>query len=412
MEWWIPVNRFLNRKRRSYAWIAGGTLWIVWIISILLGPGKMDLANQVIGTDYIQFYAAGTTIRNGEGDRLYDFTYQRQLEQAIAGPEFDTFHAFITPPFLAVLYSPLSLIPYSLSFAVWSVLGVMFLYFSIRLLNSIEVKNQFLWALSWFPVFATISFGQNSLLSLMLLALTYVLWKHEKKLASGLICSLLIYKPQLIIGVGILWLLEWRHDYKSLVGLVLGGFILIGLSFWFLPIASKEYIHLTFERLPTLSSLKGFPLWHSQTLRDFWLLILPNTQQLANWFHIIVSAGGFLYFRRFRQHHFDQKSILFAGAICLTILITPHAMIYDWTILIIPALLVWEIRPQIHEQLTVLFALVWVVTFISTQLTHFQLNLFSRALQLSIPVFIFVLVSLYIVLQRSSKAYGQADSRL
>ncbi len=165
----------------------------------------MDLANQVIGTDYIQFYAAGTTIRNGEGDRLYDFTYQRQLEQAIAGPEFDTFHAFITPPVLAVLYSPLSFIPYSLSFAVWSVLGVMFLYFSIRLLNSIEVKNQFLWALSWFPVFATISFGQNSLLSLMLLALTYVLWKHEKKLASGLICSLLLYKPQLIIGVGILW---------------------------------------------------------------------------------------------------------------------------------------------------------------------------------------------------------------
>jgi hypothetical protein len=83
MTWWMRFNKIFTPRRLSYAWIAGGVLWFTWALSLILGPGMMDLAGQVIGTDYLQFYAAGTTIMQGESDNLYNFDYQSQLERSM-----------------------------------------------------------------------------------------------------------------------------------------------------------------------------------------------------------------------------------------------------------------------------------------------------------------------------------------
>jgi hypothetical protein len=79
----IAKEPFLNHKRLRYALLAGGVMWIGWLISLIFGSGKLDLAGQVVGTDYVQFYAAGKTIRMGESTHLYDFDYQHQLEEKI-----------------------------------------------------------------------------------------------------------------------------------------------------------------------------------------------------------------------------------------------------------------------------------------------------------------------------------------
>src|SRR4030042_3990436 len=168
MTWWLGFNRFLTPRRLTYAWIAGGTLWVAWLLSIFFGPGKMDLAGQVIGTDYLQYYAAGVTVREGQSANLYDFSFQSQLEQTIAGPGFSSYHAFITPPFLAWLFVPFSVLPYIWSFLVWSSLSALFLWLSLKLLPAKNPGRSWLWSLTWFPIFAAISFGQNSLLSLFL----------------------------------------------------------------------------------------------------------------------------------------------------------------------------------------------------------------------------------------------------
>ncbi|MBN1919766.1 MAG: hypothetical protein JW892_00855, partial [Anaerolineae bacterium] len=70
------LARFLTPRRLRYAWIAAGALWIAWLLSIALGPGYLDLAGQPVGTDYLQFYAAGRTLIRGESARLYDMAYQ------------------------------------------------------------------------------------------------------------------------------------------------------------------------------------------------------------------------------------------------------------------------------------------------------------------------------------------------
>jgi hypothetical protein len=227
------------------------------------------------------------------------------------------------------------------------------------------------------------------------MSLTFWLMKKEKYLAAGLVGSLLLFKPQLVLGIGLLWLLENRYYWKSLIGLLLGGSILAGLSFWLLPEASRAYIDLSRNFLPQLIYQEQFPLWHLHSLRGFWILLFPGQELLAEGLSLILSfvgIVGYIYFWRTRRHQLD---LLFAGAIILTIWISPHAMIYDWSILIVPAFLLWYILPDMRELWRPIFALVWLATFISGPLTFSMLKSLHFAIQISIPVFIFVSIMVY-----------------
>ena len=392
MTWWMKFNQFLNPRRMKYAWIAGGALWFAWLISCILGPGNMDLAGQVVGTDYITIYASGVALRQGQSANLYNFDYQFQLEQSIAGPELTTFNAFITPPFLAWLFVPFSVLPYTWSFVAWSLLSVLFLWVSLKLLSTEKPIKAFIYSLTWFPIFATISFGENSLLSLFILCLTYWCWRKEKYLLAGLVCSLLLYKPQLILGVGLLWLLEWRRSWRALMGLVFGGFLLFGLSIWLLPDASRAYLELVRSTIPDMVYQDQFPLWHLHSQRGFWILLFPGQKLLVEGLSLLLSVAGIVAYIFFWRGNRKEPDLLFAGAICLTIWITPHAMIYDWSILLIPAILFWQARPELQNIWKPLFTLVWIATFLSGVLTYAQMMIIPFAIQISIPLLLFALI--------------------
>lgn len=379
----IGKEPFLNHKRLRYALIAGGALWIGWFVSILFGSGNKDLAGQVIGTDYVQFYSAGTTLRIGRSAQLYDFVFQHDLEEQIIGSPINGVHGFITPPFMAWIFVPLSALPYEWSFAVWSMLGLVFLWLSLLWLEVRHITKLLPWALSWFPIFATISFGQNGLLSLALLCLTYKWWSKGHHWVAGFIGSLLLYKPQLILGVGLLWLLEWRRDWKALAGLALGGGMLAGLCLGVTLEASIDYIKFSRTILPTLLSQEGFPIWHAHTPRAFWQLLLTGQPRLADYMYGLCLVAGIAVYIHFWRRVRDQPALLYAGAICLTIWISPHAMIYDWAIFLLPAVLLWQNRPADWRGV---FALMWVATFLSGPLTLAQMKLIPFSIQISVPI--------------------------
>lgn len=402
------VNRLLTPQRISYVWVAGGAMWLGWLISIWLGPGKVDLAGQVIGTDYLQFYAAGQTLRQGQSAQLYNTDFQAKLEQDIIGPELKSYHAFITPPFLAWVFVPFSLLPYTLSFVLWSLLGLLLLGLSLGALGQAGLKSYGL-AMTWYPIFAAISFGQNSLLSLSILTLVYTLWRKGYRWQAGLAASLLLYKPQLALGIGILWLLEWRQDWKALVGMALGAATLATLSFSLLPNASLAYVQFARNVLPDLPSWASFPLWHLHTVRGFFRLLLPETipgfKWLADGLTAILSLLGVWIFYRFWRSFRGERDLLFGAAICLTLWLTPHAMIYDWAILLIPLFLIWHAQPGLRRTLRPLLALLWLAVFFSSPLTAIQLRFLPFAIQISIPALAYALWAVQQILQtRRSKA--------
>jgi len=94
---------------------------------------------------------------------------------------------------------------------------------------------------------------------------------------------------------------------------------------------------------------------------------------------------------RFWRRHRDRFPLTFAAAVALTLWITPHAMIYDWAVLLIPAILLWEEVPEGRGRWRALYALVWLATFLGDPLTYGQWRWFHRAVQVTVPVLGFVL---------------------
>lgn len=379
------MTRWLTPRRLSYAWLTGGVLWLAWLGSILLGPGNLDLAGQPVGTDFLEFYTAGATLLRGESAHFYDMDYQARLQREIIGPDLRAYYAFITPPFLAALFAPLALLPYGLAFALWSFLGLVALWASIRLLG-IRSSRPFLWALTWFPVFAAVSYGQNSLLSLFLLALTYRLWQGGRPWAAGLALAALMYKPQLTLGVVILWLVSGREGWKALTGWVLGSVALTVLCVLAWPEASRAYLHFARTVLPDLPHWQEFPLWHLHTVRGFWRMLIPEWPLLGDALTLLLAGLGIVGGYRFWRRHRTCVPLAFAAAVVLTLWITPHAMIYDWAVLLIPAILLWEEAPQWRGRWRALYALIWLATFLGGPLTYGQWQLLHRAVQVTVPV--------------------------
>lgn len=386
---------FLNSKRLGYALIAGAILWAGWFGSVLLGKGNRDATGQVLGVDYLAFYTGGKLILQGQGAELYNLQAQQAVQQKVAGENWKDLDIFFNPPFYAWLFVPFALLPYKLSVFIWIILEMAALWLSLRILGIKNPRQAFFWSLTFNPVFSTVSFGQNTLLSLLLLSLTYALWKRGKPWAAGLVCSLLFYKPQLILGIGVLWLFQIifkRRDWQALVGLAIGGGVLTGMCFLFMPDASRAYVGFARKILPGFTTWEGYPLWNAHTPRAFWQLLLPGLPGLADGLFGLCAAAGLLAYGAFWKRFREQPALLFAGSVALTVWLTPHAMVYDWAILILPAVLLWQNTPGDWKGV---FALVWVAAFISGPLTLGQLKLMPLAVQVSVPALVIAVIWIY-----------------
>lgn len=377
-------QRFLNARRMRYPFLIGAAMWIPWLFSILTGPGNMDLTGHPVGADFLQFYAAGYAARTGQTARLYDLPFQWQLQQQIAGPENQQLYGFITPPHLAWLYAPLSALPFGLAFGLWSIFGIVLLWVSLRLLGARNAWP-FVWSLTWYVVFTSVSYGQNSLLSLALLAGSYWLWRRQRLFSAGIVLSLLMYKPQLTIGVALLWLLEPHRNLRALLGFVIGTSFTVGLSFLLLPEPSASYVTFARTVLPRLPHWLDFPLWNLHTIRGFWYLLLPKAVLLADVLSVVLTSGGIAAFVCFWRRYRGNSPLLYAGAICLTWWLTPHAMIYDLVILLIPAYLLWRAIPEARGDWRAVFGVAWLATLLSAPVNVAQMLVLPVVVQITVP---------------------------
>ncbi len=380
------LGSILTPKRLNYARVVAIAVWAAWLGSVARGSHLVDPFGQVIGADYLEFYAAGQVVRTGESVRLYDVEFMTGVEQQIVGPGLKRYYAFLTPPFLAWLFVPLSCIPYLWSYIAWTSAGLMALWASLALLGLNRRGAAFTWALTFFPVFACVSYGQNSFLSLLILSTSYWCWQKGFAGWSGLAASLLAFKPQLSAGLVLLWLVRWRKDWQDLAGFLLGVAALVCASYWLLPEASRAYLELATTVFGGLPRWLEFPLWNLHTIRGFWWLLLPGHSHVADGLWLVVSALIAVEFVRLCWRFEGNRPVLFAAAIVITVLVTPHALIYDWTLLVIPTTLLWLHAPDRRDDWVPIFAIVWLATYVSGPLTLFQLKHLPAAFQLSVAV--------------------------
>lgn len=221
--------------------------------------------------DYGVLYSAGRVVLKGQGCRLYNHNIN-SVEYATIGKTRPG--AFIYPPFLALVFVPLAMLPYGISYAVWGALNLLCLGAVVRLLRPYTIgfnteDRLAVIAMVFFPIRCALLLGQASILLLLLLTAALVSLRNRREFKAGSFIGLSLFRPQLIVPLALM--LAVKRKWKALAGLAVTGLFLGGVSLllagWagcasFVSHAShsagrfEAYVDLT--RMPNLRGLMIF----------------------------------------------------------------------------------------------------------------------------------------------------------
>ncbi len=334
--------------------VATGLL-VTQLVYILIWSPNFNA--PVPGGDYVQFYVAARMVRDGTADRLYDFPYQVEFQRDRSRmpfePHKDAYALYVYPPFFIWFCLPFSYLSFKAGASAWVLFMSGCLIAALRLLVPAMTKERdaFGYALvasvPFLPSLMSIYSCQNATLSLLILAATYVLLRKGRPMTAGAAFALQTFKPQLtlVIACAMLSKRQWRF----VVGSLSGGLVLLMASLAVSPAAVVDYLRLG----PTLSrwiDMPGMPLAGMACWQGFWRLLLADRPlAYAQAAAVASSLLTLIPLVRSLQDPLDTASARFAPQFAVlvlaTILISPHLLYYDLTLLLIPMVLAACSRP-------------------------------------------------------------------
>ncbi|HET6575768.1 MAG TPA: glycosyltransferase 87 family protein, partial [Fimbriiglobus sp.] len=233
-------------------------------------------------------------------------------------------------------------------------------------------------------------YGQNSLLSFAVLCGTYRLLAGRRPFAAGLVAGLLWFKPPLLLGLVVWGLLDLRRLWPAALGVVVTGAVLTLGTYPIVPGAWEGFRRSLEQNV----EFANFDWWKMHNARSFWRLLLPGTGQLPTVLWLASAAAGVWLFVRVWRRRRDDLPPVFGAAVLLTLWASPHTMIYEWSLAVIPAVLWWTYLPRHRDAWLVLFAVGWVALFVGTDWGRVQDWFLRTKLGMESPVIVQVSVPL------------------
>lgn len=324
-----------------------------WVVSLLLSTGTDTLTGR-LGGDFPAFYGAGSIVADGDIDQLYDFDRQRAEQAGL----FDSgFLAFAYPSYVAVAYSPLTLLPFRLAYVVHTIAALGAIAGAVWLARGFSATaRRYPWlvlaaAVLSYPLFRAFLGGQNTAFGLIVIAGSWLLLDRRRDLAAGLVISVLAYKPQFLIPIAGVLLLARRGRATAGAGLGVGAHYLIGaaVSGWRWPIEWWNEA-VRFANLdqavngPRSISWRG---WDDLFRLEGPTAGTPLLGTFAEWAWVALACLTVLWIAivAIRRGPGDPMGVL-AMTLPAMLLMAPHAMFYDAG-LTLPALLLLADRSRV-----------------------------------------------------------------
>lgn len=369
---------------------------IATLLAIALGGGagytlttRGDSAVQ--SGDFPVFHAVGRLIVDGQARSIYDLA-ALQRQQAADWPQLqDEFFPFAYPAFYAALLAPLGLLPPLVAKGVFSALMLCFALAALLIGVRLQRPTTGHWpealalGLALVPLDLAIAGGQNSALSLLLLVASSALLQRGDRrgdVAAGALLGLWLFKPHFaLMAIGMaLAMRRWRVLLGALpVALLLYGVgaLVFGVDWigaWRAALGGyveRDYLANQHQMVclvgaaHALASSIAAPSWLGQGLLAISWLASAALLALGYW-RAWCSTGA-------TERNRDPRSAgaLFALVGPLAVLTSPHTVIYDLPLALLPALL-WvrfDRDREVHG-----LVLIWIAVAIGT-LVKDQLSL-------------------------------------
>lgn len=301
--------------------------------------------------DFTVFYTAARILREGHGAQLYDPAVQHVVQNEFTSNELIRRGPlpFIHPPFEAVAFVPLTILPYPVAFVVWDLvnLGMLvgvaaILRSSLGLLRRIPLWALILGFLAFFPVFATFHQGQDSILLLLLLAVAFRAMNRGSDFAAGCWLGFGMFKYHLILAL-ILILILWRGKKLALGFIAIVSFLFtisLALVGWhgllqypgyaWRIVSVPAFGGIPLRQLPNLLGLLGG--WPSLGSAEWIVRLVALMAALA----LLIAVAGL---RKFTEDR-NLFNLCFACAVMASVLAGYSTNTYDLSLLIVPVVLV------------------------------------------------------------------------
>ncbi len=217
---------------------AVATAWILlsaWAVHSRLDPWP----DVLLRNDFISFVTGGSLVRTGAGPDLFNLETQRAFEERLRlglatvdpqGLVTAPARYFYYPAPLALLFVPLSALPVSWGFVVWSALSLVAFLAAVALpLRGRPLgRTLALIMVSYLAVLDTLLEGQVNGLFLLAFSLSLLALTRGRPLLGGLLVGVLWLKPQYAMLFPVVFLLKGR--WRELAGMAVTGAVVAALS--------------------------------------------------------------------------------------------------------------------------------------------------------------------------------------
>jgi len=344
---------------RKRLWLGGGAVGLFLLTLIVAGPvfdRAGDSGKVGLGYDFLPAYVAGHFARTGEFAKMYDRVAFSDMQGRVireANLDMDgRYGAGLNPPHFALLFAPLSALPYRTAAGVWLAINVTLLAASLVLLARMLPPEASLRGLVPLLLIASMPFcqamghQQNTFLSLLLLTVAVTCWRAGAPFAAGLVAGLLFYKPQL--GAVIALVLVADQGRRAVLGLGLTGVVTLLVTVLFMPGALGEYLHTLPLNVDWIQNQHQYNWGRQVTFLGFWRLLVEgrepgpvSTLVRVLWASCALLVAATLLARILRARHAGTASrdALIAASIVCSPLLLPYFMDYDLLLLAVPAVL-------------------------------------------------------------------------
>ncbi len=297
--------------------------------------------------DFSIFYTAGTIVRQGLAGRLYDTALQFTIQRQFASQVFIRQGAlpYNHPPFEALIFAPLARLSYPTAYVVWDLGNLLMLAVLplllrpyVPLLRGKSIVFWWLASLAFFPVFAALLQGQDSIPLLLLFSLAYIAFRKNQQFAAGCWLGLGLFRFHLVLPLMLILLLHRKG--KALTGFLLVavvlGLISVGVVGWREALHYPVYVWgVENSTGATTSLISAMP-----NLRGFVHMFIPWTPRVEVGVSFVSAILLLLTSLRWDDSTGGRRfDLSVALATVATVILSYHVLAHDLCLLLLPLLL-------------------------------------------------------------------------
>ena len=313
--------------------------------------------------DFTVYYTAGKMLREGRGAQLYDPQAELEVQREFTS-DSDIRRGplpYIHPPFEAIFFLPLTCLQYATAFVVWDIVNLGMLAGALWVLRRllvglrhIPLLDCLLAVLALFPIVANFHQGQDAILLLLVLVLSFRSLERDADFAAGCWLGLGVFKFQFVVPVALLLIL-WRGlSWKggSWTG---GSWTGKKLALGFTAVASAAVL-LSIALVGWPAALRypeySWRIVSSVRLGGLPFRLMPNLVGLVNgwpvledvgwlrWLAVAGSVALLVMAARMKARVHGQLHLRLACAVIAAVTISYNTNTYDLALLILPLALV------------------------------------------------------------------------